>query len=165
MNQSSRCSTWVRRLLSWLLCALPLSLGHAAELHVQGSWGLLLDVSALPGGPGSDLARTYTSHRQVVALSVINTTGHSWTLSVRRSRPDWPAGLALRCRRTGDGLGAYPPRGGLTYLAVTDAPEVLCSGVGDVMGMPLQLEVSGATLRLGPGARDLSLTMRVEEAP
>jgi len=148
-----------------LLALGSASLGAAAEVHVQGAWGLLIGPDSLPGGAGASLAPTYTSDRQAVAVSIISTGGRAWTLRIARSRPDWPAGLSLHCRRTGDGLGAVPPRGGLGFVPITDVPEILCAGVGDVVGIPLQFQIAGVTLSQGPGACDLSATLRVEEAP
>jgi hypothetical protein len=152
-------------LLSCLLLLCAAAGTQAAELQVQGTWELALDAGFLSGGPGSGLNATQTSGRQAIAVSIINTGGRSWSLSAYRAIAGWPRELALSCRRTGDGLGALAPRGGAAFVAVTDGPQTLFTGTGDVLGMPLQLQLSGVTLQLGPCAHDLSITLQVEETP
>ena len=123
----------------------------------------MLEAGSLIAGPGSGLTPLQTSDRHAVAVSIINTGGREWLLSAWRSSPSWPRSVVLSCRRCGDGMGVAPPRGGTAFTAVTDAPQTLCTGTGDVLCIPLQLQLAGLTLQLGPSAHDLSITLRVEE--
>jgi len=154
-----------RCLLSCLLALGVAVAAPAAELQVQGGWDLTLDGGALIWGAGSDLGPALTSDPAAITVSVINTGGNAWTLSARRASPGWPHGLALNCRRTGEGLGALPLRGGAGFVPITDGPQVLFAGTGDALVIPLQLQVAGLTVRLGLWAHDLSLVLRVEETP
>jgi hypothetical protein len=159
-----------RRLVALCLCSclamvLPVASARAAQLQVQGSWQCLLGDQDLGGGAGSDLLPVHTSAVNAVVVSVINTAGLPWTMSLRRAAEPWPAGLTIGARRTGDGVGAFSPMGGGSFTLVDDTDQMLMQGRGDVLRIPLQLQLRGASIQLGTRPLTARIVLRLEGRP
>jgi hypothetical protein len=117
----------------------------------------------MDGGAGANLAPTLTSDAGAIRISVVNSGGRPWLLTLRRTGLNWPQALSLECRRSGDGLGAQPPVGGLGFSTIGDTEQVLFGGQGDVRDIPLQLRLEGMSIAVTPALRTLSLTFMAVE--
>jgi hypothetical protein len=131
-------------------CLLSLSLitsAHASDISAAGVWSTFLSGSDLAAGAGSDLRSPIESTPGQVALTISNTAGASWTVTVRNDSVLLPPGAHLSVRVASTGSGAGSVSGGGAYLALSGADQTLLSGTGDRSGVQLQFRVDGISVR------------------
>ena len=152
--------------LAFLFAALMAVAGvEAAEVRVMG-------LCAGTVGPRVLLARwrthkptSYKSAKDQVLLTVCNTTSPEsvWRIDIRRSDLEWPKGVKLRVRRTGDGMGDGLVAGGRGYTPVGASYRALCTGTGDRANIPLQFELTGVRWGIPVGTHATTITYTIVE--
>lgn len=124
-----------------------ISPAHASDLSAAGIWSTSLTASDLAAGPGSDLRSPVESAAGQVALTISNTAGGSWTVTVRDDGALWPAGVHISVRIASTGSGSGSVSGGGAYLALGGAAQTLLSGTGDRADVQLQFKLDGVSVR------------------
>lgn len=128
-----------------LLCfAAP---ARAADITVVGAWPVSLAANDLVAGAGTDLRSPIESAAAQVALTISNTGGANWSVTVSENASLWPVGATLfvRVASTGSGAGGVSSNG--AYLPLGAAGQTLLSGTGDRAGVQLQFKGSGFSVR------------------
>jgi hypothetical protein len=105
----------------------------------------------------------YLTGKDQILLSVCNSAslGAIWRVDVRRDAADWPKGMKLEVRRTGDGLGEGSIVGRRGFVEVGTTFHTLCSGRGDRTSIPIQIRISGCPLDMDVGMHATSITYTV----
>jgi hypothetical protein len=135
----------------------------AFDVATTGSWTLNITAADLRSGAGSDLTDTYDSGAGAVTLDVTGAAGSGdpWRVEVRRSDVVWPASVHLWVRRAGAGTGAGAVSGGSSFQEITSSDTVFFSGTGDRASIPLELRVTGVSLRVTSDTYAASVTYTV----
>ena len=136
-----------------------------AEISVLGSCVGRVGAKGLLAGWASKKGSTYRSARDEVLITICNTAGSEslWRVDIRRSDLEWPKGVKLRIRRTGDGMGGGMLTGGRTFQQVKLGCTTLCTGTGDRTSIPLQFELTGVSLDVPVGTHATSIIYTVVE--
>ena len=124
-----------------------ISPGHASDISAVGVWSTSLTASDLAAGAGSDLRSPIESAAGQVALTISNTAGGSWAVTVRNDGALWPAGAHISVRIASAGSGAGSVSGGGAYLTLGGAAQTLLSGTGDRADVQLQFKLDGVSVR------------------
>jgi len=135
----------------------------AADIIVTGTVVQVSQVGDLLPGLGSSRTVVYLTGKDQILLSVCSLAGGSgtWRVDVRRDAGDWPKGMKLEVRRTGDGMGEGSVVGRQGFVEVGTTYRTLCSGRGDRTNIPLQVRISGCPLDLDVGTHVTSITYTV----
>lgn len=153
------------RLLLILAIAGVCGAGPAAAMDItaSGTWSQSTGRGDLVAGAGSDLISSYESEsdQALVSISAASSDSDTWRVDIRRSDTFWHGNLVLSARRTGDGMGGGEIIGGLAYQPVGAVDSALFAGAGDRIGIPLQLEISGVSVQIPPGAYSTSVIFTV----
>jgi hypothetical protein len=120
---------------------------RASDITAVGVWSTSLTASDLAAGAGSDLRSPIEGAAGHVALTISNTAGASWTVTVRNDSVLWPAGVHISVRIASTGSGAGSVSGGGAYLALDGAAQTLLSGTGDRADVQLQFKLDGVSVR------------------
>lgn len=136
--------------------------GNAVDINVTGDWNTLAGADDLIGGAGTDMRPETTSAGGACSLDVSNTDTESWTVRVSRDNDDWPSGVTLSVRRTGDGSGPGSVWGGTSYVTVDGSERTLFSGLGDRSNVQLQLRLQGRSIDQSPDVYASTLTYSVQ---
>jgi hypothetical protein len=123
---------------------------QAASVSVLGNWFESLGATDLVGGAGTDLRSPIESGASQVGITVSNTDGAPWALTVQRAGGDLPAGVTLAVRRTGSG-NCSSLIGGMAYQNLGDQGQAFFSGLGDCAGVGIQLRLDGVSILQPPG--------------
>jgi len=159
MKRTGRWCGW----LAGLGVLLLTQQGRAADIIVSGNvvqvsraYDVLKELKA-------DRAATYVTGKDQILLSVCNFSapGAIWRVDVRRDSVEWPSGMKLEVRRTGDGMGEGAITGRRGFTEVGPTYRTLCSGTGDRMNIPLQIGISGCPLDLDVGTHVTSIIYTV----
>jgi hypothetical protein len=145
-------------MLAGILLARP---APALDLVVAGS---LLGVAEFPlDSTQRRSTQCFQSAPDQVLLSVCNAAGPRvvWRVDVRRRDAEWPRGLKLEVRRTGDGVGPGLLMGRRGYAVIGLTTRTLCSGTGNRAHIPLQFRLSGPALEFTAGTHACSLVYTV----
>lgn len=123
--------------------ALPL------DITVMGSWNKSIDKNDLVSGAGSDLLGTHNSNSNQVTIDVYGTTGggDNWRLDVNLTGNTCNPSLGFLVRRTSSGTGGSVS-GGLDFQLLTAQDAPLFTGAGDVSGIEIQLQLTGASVQI-----------------
>jgi len=152
--------------LAFLLGALMAAVGvEAAEVRVLGLCAGTVGPKGLLASWRTHRPATYTSGRDQVLLTVCNTASaqSAWRIDIRRDDLEWPKGVKLRVRRTGDGMGNGLVAGGRGYTDVGSSYRTLCTGTGDRTSIPLQFELIGVQWGIPVGTHATTITYTVVE--
>jgi hypothetical protein len=149
-----------------LVAALMGAIGaEAAEVRVLGLCAGTVGPKSLLASWRTHKPTTYASARDQVLLTVCNTASpeSTWRIDIRRSDLDWPQGVKLRVRRTGDGMGDGLVAGGRGYMEVGASYRTLCTGMGDRANVPLQFELTGVRWGIPVGTHATTITYTIVE--
>ena len=149
-----------------LLGALVSAIGvEAAEVRVLGLCAGTVGPKGLLASWRTQKPTTYRSARDQVLLTVCNTANpeSAWRIDIRRDDLDWPKGVKLRVRRTGDGMGDGLVAGGRGYTPVGASYRTLCTGTGDRTNIPLQFEFIGVRWGIPVGTHATTVTYTIVE--
>jgi hypothetical protein len=137
----------------------------AADVIVTGALVEVNDSGATPSALLDRAGRAVVTRKDEVLVTVCNTGAPraAWRLDIRRNDVEWPVGLRLRVRRTGDGAGTGLVAGGREYVEVGPTYRTLCSGTGDRMNVPLQFKISGLPLDLDAGTHAANIVYTLVE--
>jgi len=149
MKQYGRWRGW----LAWFSALLAAQQAWGADIIVTGSVVQVAETPRLMARPKAPLDPAYLSAKDEILLSVCNLPSPDaiWRVDVRRDSSEWPAGMKLEVRRTGDGIGEGAITGRRGFTEVGRTYRTLCSGTGDRMNIPLQIRISGYPLDLDVG--------------
>ena len=141
------------------LLVLPSS-AHAKDITVMGSWSLTIDATDLVSGAGSDLNDTYESASDQVLITISNCASKNdrWRVDVSRTDSLWHNDLVLWVQRTGDGAGEGRISRGETYQEVSTANEKFFRGQGDLIDIPIQLQLTGVSISILPDTYSTTVT-------
>jgi hypothetical protein len=142
---------------------LTLQQAEAADIIVTGEVVQVSEVGDLLSELGGSRTVAYVTGTDQILLSVCNSASVSatWRVDVRRDAMDWPKGVKLEVRRTGDGLGEGSIVGRRGFVEVGTTSRTLCSGQGDRTSIPLQIRISGCPLDMDAGMHVTSITYTV----
>lgn len=150
MRKRGEAGVFETAIIFFVVCLLiQVDTAAAIQIAVTGDWSRDVTSDDLAGGPGTDLNDTYESDSDQALITISDTSGHTWRVDVRRVDTDWPGGLVLSVRRTGDGTGGGTIMDGTSYQAVGTLDGEFFSGSGDRSGIPIQSKVSGVSVELG----------------
>lgn len=139
---------WKRgRIWGCVLLLSFISSARASDISAAGVWSPSLTASDLAAGAGSDLRSPIESGSGQVALTISNTAGASWTVTVRNDGVLWPAGVHISVRVASVGSGTGSVSGAGAYLMLGGAAQTLLSGTGDRSGVQLQFKLDGVSVR------------------
>jgi hypothetical protein len=136
-----------RRFWGCFLLVTFLASAHASDISSAGAWSTSLTAIDLAAGAGSDLRSPIESAAGQVALTISNTAGAGWTVTVSTDGALWPAGVHISVRVASTGSGAGSVSGGGAYLALGGAAQTLLSGTGDRADVQLQFRLEGVSVR------------------
>jgi hypothetical protein len=144
--------SWKRgRIVGCFLLLSFISSARASDISAAGVWAPSLTAGDLAAGAGSDLRSQIESAAGQVALTINNTAGASWTVTVRNDGVLWPTGVHISVRVASTGSGAGSVSGSGAYLVLGGAAQVLLSGTGERTGVQLQFKLDGVSVRNGFG--------------
>jgi hypothetical protein len=144
------------RLAPALVLAAASCAVDAADITVNNSLGTwTIDQSDLAAGPGTDLVAQIESV-SAATLTISNTLGTRWQVLVSCTVPsNWPSSVSFGLRQAGAG----------NYLGLVcgQAPTPFLCVSGDQSGIPVQLEIAGASVRtLQPGQAVFRITYTLQ---
>lgn len=124
--------------------------GYGASISVVGDWTRIIAADDLSGGAGTDIAALIESNAYQGIVTVANTNGTAWALSIRRSGLPLPSGVSIAVKRNGGGSCGNLEGGG-DYQSVGEFDQLFFSGVGDCNGIGIQLRFQGVSVLQPPG--------------
>jgi hypothetical protein len=137
---------------------------RAADLTVLGGpASLAVGVAQLEAGAGSDFRSPVATEVLVAVLTISNTGGASWNLSIAREGNEllWPAGMRVFLKRSG-GSAEAGISDGLSYRALTTNLVPFFSGTGDYASVEILLMLDGVTIDTPPGLHSLTIRYAIE---
>ena len=129
-----------------------------------GSWTNPIHSANLVSGAGSDLENTYQSDANATTLSILDgPKDGAWQVYISRADMNWPVNFTLSVKRTGAGSGTEGKtvRGGLPFQTVNAAKTLFFTGIGPVLHIPVQYQLSGVSLRTSPNVFNTGVTFTV----
>lgn len=134
----------------------------APSIAVTGAWYETIDKNDLALGPGSDLKSTHASASGQIILDISGTAGpdDAWRVEIRKVDDAWDGRLRLWVRKTAG--GGY---GGESFQEITNVNTPFFSGTGDVNGIRLQLQMTGASIAVPPSACSTMVYYTVVDVP
>ncbi len=138
--------------ITFLLTLIIPLVAFSVSITVDGSWMETIDTNDLTGGAGSDLEPNHYSSIGEITIEVSDATANHWTVSINRSGTNWPSGVRLVAKRTGDGEGSNPSwvSGGTTFLEVTETPTEFFNGYKDRNSITVQIGIENVSVDVAP---------------
>lgn len=148
-----------------LAAALAAKGGLSAEVRVMGLCAGTVGPKGLLASWRTKDTASYRSARDQVLMTVCNTASpqSAWRIDIKRDDLNWPKGVKLRVRRTGEGMGGGLIAGGRSYREIGPSYRTLCTGTGDRTNIPLQFELTGVSLEIPVGTHATTITYTVIE--
>lgn len=148
-----------------MAAALVAKSGPSAEVHVTGLCAGNVGPDGLLASWRTRETATYRSARDQVLMTVCNTASpqSAWRIDIKRDDLNWPRGVKLRVRRTGEGMGGGLIAGGRGYREIGPSYQALCTGTGDRTNIPLQFELTGVSLDIPVGTHATTITYTIIE--
>jgi hypothetical protein len=146
------------------LLLLASAVAPAADLSVLGGpWSASLDASWLEAGAGSEFASPAVSDVLVAVLSISNTGGANWSVSIAREGNEalWPPGVTVALKR-GGGSAEAGISDGLTYQVLASDPQPFFSGTGDYPSVEILLRLDGVSTQTSPGPYSLVIRYAID---
>ncbi len=134
---------------------------QAASVSVMGNWFETIGPTDLVAGAGTDLRSPIESGPYQVCITVSNTDGAPWTITVQRAGADLPADVTLAVRRTGSG-SCSSLTGGLDYQTLGDQGQAFVSGLGDCNEIGIQMRLEGVSILQPPGFNGTTVLYTVQ---
>lgn len=164
------CCQQVKRLRTrkaiFLVCLIVfisvMTVTHALDLLVTGSWSLSIDSTDLVSGAGSNLTAQYESATDQVTVDIFNSAGggDTWRVDISKSDISWNGSLLVYCKRTSSGSGGSVA-GGTTYLEVTDIDQQFFTGSDNVAGIGFQYKLDNVSVSIPPAVYSTSIVFTV----
>ncbi|MGQ9729935.1 MAG: hypothetical protein ACUVX8_01555 [Candidatus Zipacnadales bacterium] len=132
---------------------------QAAGIAILGSCQATVGPQWLLQERHGPRALTYVSDPSAVLLNITGMSSQlaGWRVEIRRADMDWPRGMRLWVRRTGDGMGSGRVWGPSRFTEITPTGVLLCIGQGDRIGIPLQFRITGLSFDIPVGTHTTSI--------
>jgi hypothetical protein len=152
------------------LCTFLLAPGCAwavINITVTGSWTQTIDKNNLTGGPGTDLTSTYTSAQNINLVTITGAVSKrdNWQINIKRINNTWNGSLQISARRTSSGTGTGSVSGGQNYIQVSETDTVFFTGAGNLSGIRVQLQLTGASLQVSPNQYSTTIQYTIIDTP
>ncbi len=149
-------------IFGFVLMTAPLD---GVTIDATGDWGLSIGREDLAGGAGSDLRENFESSPNASTVDIGDTSGGTWSVTVRRSGVEWPEEARMYVRRTSTGTFDEDQTisGGTAYQEITLTDSFLFQGSGDGSGVTLQYRVTGVSVSTSAGIYDTTLHLEITE--
>jgi len=124
---------------------------QAQTITVTGNWSLIIGLSDLQGGAGSDFNPTYESAVDQIIIDIQGKKTTNWRVDVSKDDITWDSRMLLYVRRTSDGTGPGSISGGLTYQQITEVDQEFFRGGKNRQNIHVQLKLDGITVGIPTG--------------
>jgi hypothetical protein len=137
------------------------------NITVSGSWTQGIDKNNLTGGPGTDLTGTFTSaqNANLITISGAQNKNDNWQINIKRVNTAWNSSLQMFAKRTSSGTGKGSVSGGQAYIQVTQNDTTFFTGAGNLSGISIQLQLTGASLAIPPNQYSTTIQYTVIDTP
>jgi predicted metalloprotease len=170
MKSRSNCLAKGILLFNIGLCMVLLTASPALaviSITVTGSWTQSIDKNNLTGGPGTDITTTFTSaqNANLITISGAKNKNDNWQINIKRIDTAWNGTLQMFAKRTSSGTGQGSVSGGQAYIQVTQNDTTFFTGAGDLSGISVQLQLTGASLAVPPNQYSTTIQYTVIDTP